>query len=207
MQLKNGYALVWGKRSSDRGCGAGRIALENQPVEGGLLHLQLHPPHLGLSVGGEGEVVEVHVPEGGQVVGHQLLRVVAPAVALRRHIDPGVALRLHGHEDHGAVFQHPVPVEVHGPCGGVTVDCRPVVVPVLPAEPEHTPVLAEAVLLVLHLQQVGEWQVLVDVPAVVGVVQDQSLSALQKPVFVVALDVEGPNRPHVEAAHGLRHPV
>lgn len=23
MQLKNGYALVWGKLSSDRGCGAG----------------------------------------------------------------------------------------------------------------------------------------------------------------------------------------
>ena len=72
---------------------------------------------------------------------------------------------------------------------------------------QHPSVFRKAIRLSLHLQHLPEMDVVVEIPGIAGIVQDQSLSAIQEPVFVLSLSVKGNRLREVKTADGAAHPV
>ena len=150
---------------------------------------------------------KIRVRKCGKTGGYQLVRVIAPPVRLDGDVDAGAALRLERYKDHGAVFQQPVLVKVHGARCGVCVDIRSVVVAVLPGYMDHLSVLREAVDLSADFLHVPERHIAVQIPGVVGVIQNDCRPAIQEPELALVLAVKRHRLREIKAADGVSHAV
>ena len=150
---------------------------------------------------------KIRVRKCGKTGGYQLVRVIAPPVRLDSDVDAGAALRLERYKDHGAVFQQPVLVKIHGARCGIRVDIRAVVVAVLPGYMDHLSVLREAVDLAADFLHVPERHIAVQIPGVVGVIQNDCRPAIQEPELALVLAVKRHRLREIKAADGVSHAV